>query len=359
MGYRVSVVGGVNQAIQEAMRFAPDVIIANLHLPGLSGKDLLVALSSQGVEVPIVVLSPKGADAEVIQAFRLGASDYLSWPVREAEILSVVERALKQVRARSEREGLARQLNQTNHELQRRVRELTTIFGIGKAVTSITDIRTLFDKILEGAMYVTEGDSSWLLTKDDRAKAFVLSACRNLPETITEKIGQPWDDGISSLVALSGETLSIHGEPLKRFKVARLGQAALVVPVKAKNEVMGLLVVVRRAAQPFNATNQASLEAVADYASISLMNARLFRALEDRARALQQSAESAQNNARQREESIRSASQKIGNQLSQSFGQLDILLKDPALQTQQRTFQALNAHLQEIKAQVDALAQGS
>jgi two-component system NtrC family sensor kinase len=328
MGYRVNVVGGASQAIQEAMRFAPDVIIANLHLPGLSGKDLLVALSSQGLEVPVIVLAGRGAEGDVIQAFRLGAADYLIWPVREAEVISAVERVLKQVRSRSDRENLARQLKQTNQELQRRVRELTTIFAIGKAVTSITDQMALFDKILEGAVYVTESDSSWILTKDERAKAFVLSACRNLPESVVEKIGQAWDDGISSLVALSGEPLAIHGEALKRFKVARLGQSALVMPVKIKNDVVGLLVVVRKAPQPFSNSNQALLEAVADYASISMMNLRLFRALEERARAMQSAAETAQSNERAKDQAMQSLSSGLSEQAEILISNLKLLVTE-------------------------------
>jgi two-component system NtrC family sensor kinase len=328
MGYRVNVVGGASQAIQEAMRFAPDVIIANLHLPGLSGKDLLVALSSQGLEVPVIVLAGKGAEGDVIQAFRLGAADYLIWPVREAEVISAVERVLKQVRARSDRENLARQLKQTNQELQRRVRELTTIFAIGKAVTSITDQTALFDKILEGAVYVTESDSSWILIKDDRAKNYILSACRNLPESVVEKIGQVWDDGISSLVALSGEPLAIHGEALKRFKVARLGQSALVMPVKIKNDVVGLLVVVRKAPQPFSNSNQALLEAVADYASISMMNLRLFRALEERARAMQAAAETALNSERVKDEALHTLNDGLSEQVEILLSNLKLLVTE-------------------------------
>ncbi len=110
MGYRVEVVGAAAQAIQAAVRFSPDVILANLTLPGLSGKDLLVALSSQGLEVPVIVIADKGLEGDVIQAFRLGASDYLISPIREAEVVSAVERALKQVRERKEKELLARQL---------------------------------------------------------------------------------------------------------------------------------------------------------------------------------------------------------------------------------------------------------
>ena len=139
MGYQVQVSRMASNAIQEASRFAPDIVITNLTLPDLSGKDLLVALNAQGVNVPVIVIAQKGMESDLIQAFRLGATDYLLWPVREAEVVSAVERVLKQVRARRERETLARQLKQTNDELQQRVRELTTIFAIGKAVTSITN----------------------------------------------------------------------------------------------------------------------------------------------------------------------------------------------------------------------------
>lgn len=276
--------------------------------------------------MPILVLAPKGMEADVIQAFRLGATDFLSMPIREAEVISAVERALKQVRARREREALERQLSQMNQELQRRVRELTTIFAIGKAVVSVTDQRALFDKIVEGGVYVTEADMGWLLLRDDRSKSFLLVAHQNLPRTVASRLNQPWDDGISSLVALSGETLSIHGDPLKRFKVAQLGRSALVVPVKVRNDVVGLLVALRRSQQPFGAGNQALLEAVADYASISLVNARLFKALEERARFLQQSAETAQFSERIVNETLQKSAQELRNPLVVMKGNMDMLV---------------------------------
>ena len=93
LGYQVSVVGDATRAIQESIRISPDVIVANLNLPGLSGKDLLVALTSQGIGTPVIVIAAQGMEGDVIQAFRLGASDFLAWPVREAEVVSAVERA--------------------------------------------------------------------------------------------------------------------------------------------------------------------------------------------------------------------------------------------------------------------------
>jgi transcriptional regulator with GAF, ATPase, and Fis domain len=219
---------------------------------------------------------------DVIQAFRLGAADFLSWPAREAEVHAAVERVMNQVRNRRERERLTSQLNRANQELQSRVRELTIIFSIGKAVVSTTDQRSVFNKIIEGAHYLTEADSVWLLVRDDESKTFILRSARNVPPSVEAKMDQKWDDGLSSLSALSGESIAIHGEPLKRFKVSQLGQSALVVPVKANHEVIGLLVVMRSEAKPFNNSQQSLLEAMADYASISLINARLFKALEEK-----------------------------------------------------------------------------
>jgi two-component system NtrC family sensor kinase len=315
LGYRVEIVRVAAEAIQEAVRFSPDVIIANLSLPGLSGKDLLVALVSQGVEVPIIVITDKGSESDLLQAFRLGAADYLSWPFREAEVVATLERVLKQVRSRREREQLARQLHQTNQELQHRVRELTTIYSIGKAVTSTTDQQALFEQIVNGAVSITEADHGWLLLRQENNKAFLLSAQRNLPPHIGSRLNQPWDDGISSLVALSGEPLSIHGETLRRFKVSQLAQSVLVIPIKVKREVVGLLVVARKTPRPFGPSNQALLQAVADYASISLVNARLFRALEERALSFQSSAEEAQARERRLVESFWKTSQEVGSPL--------------------------------------------
>lgn len=192
-----------------------------------------------------------------------------------------MERALTQVRERHARQRLDVQLKETNQQLQRSVRELTAIFAVGKAVITITDQRVLFEKIVEGMLYVADADYGWLALRDERTRTFVLTAHRNLPDSWAHKMGQPLDDGVSSLVALSGETLSINGEPLKRFKLSSLGLSAVAVPVKIHQEVIGLLVVVRKADRPFEGTMQSLLEAVADYASISLVNTHLFRALQE------------------------------------------------------------------------------
>ncbi len=319
LGFNVQIVSDASNAIHQAIQLSPDLIISDVNLPGLSGKDLLVALNAQGLKMPVIVIAGKGDENTVIQAFRLGASDYLLWPARETEIISAVERALKQVREARERQLLDSQLKEANEQLHQRVRELTTLFGVGKAVVSITDQRVRFDKIVEGMLYVAEADFSYLLLREENSKTFLLSAHRNLPEAWAKKVGQPFDDGISSLVALSGETLAIDGEPLKRFKVAGLGQSAVVVPIKIQKEVIGLLVVIRKEKQAFDRNMQVLLEAVADYASISLLHARLFR-------ALQETAEAAQNGEKRKYELLQSLRQEVMDNLRPVVYPLGLLM---------------------------------
>ncbi|MGE5072462.1 MAG: response regulator [Anaerolineae bacterium] len=280
LGYVTSVVADAGAAIQHALDFAPDLIVANLNLPGLSGKDLLTALTSQGINAPLVVVAEKGQEQSVIQAFRLGAMDALFWPARDAEVVRVVERALQQTREGRTRQKLDKQLDATHQELDRKLRELTAILGVGRAVLSMTDQRRLFDRILEGAQQLAEADMSWLMVREEKSKKFLLAAQKNLPAAWARKINQPLEDGISSLVSLSGEPLAIHGEPLEKFKVATLGKSAAVLPMKVQGEVIGLLVVVRKADREVEKTILDLLEAVTDFACISLVNARLFRAVE-------------------------------------------------------------------------------
>ncbi len=279
LGYQVTLTGDAGAAIKLAIENHPDLILANLDLPGLSGKDLIAALTSQGINAPLIVIAEKGQEQSVIQSFRLGAVDAIFWPARDAEVVRVVERALRQTHQTRERLELDRQLETTNQELQRKVHELTTILAIGKAVVSTADPRRLFSQIVEGAMQVAEAETCWLMIRDENTRAFLLTAYRNLPESWAKKINHPLDDGISSLVAVSAETLAICGAPLEKFKVSALGKSAAVVPIKVQKEVIGLLIVVRKAERPIEKVTQSLLEAVADYASISLINMRLFRAI--------------------------------------------------------------------------------
>ena len=322
VGYSVDVVTDSSSAVKQALQTPPDLIIADLNLPGLSAKDLLVALASQGVNTPLLVIANKGQEQEIIQAFRLGAADYLLWPAHDTEVLSVVERLLSRVHETRDRQRLDLKVNEINQELQRKVRELTAMINIGKAVVSTSDQRALFQKFADGAVQISESNIAWLLVREDSGNQFLLMAQRGLPETWTKKLNMTFDDGISGLVALSGETLSIVGEPLLKFRIARLGKSACAVPIKIQKEVIGMLVVVRKEARPFEKMEQVLLEAVSDFASISMVNARLFQALN----SLNSSSQAALE-GQKRLESVRNS---VAEELRSALYPIELLLNGKA-----------------------------
>jgi DNA-binding response OmpR family regulator len=334
VGYYVDVVADSSAAIKQALLTPPDLIIADLNLPGLSAKDMLVAFAAQGITTPVLVVASQGQEQDIIQAFRLGAADYLMWPAREAEVLSAVERLLGRVHEVRDRQRLDMKLSEANHELQRRGRELSTLLGIGRAVVSITDHRFLFRKIVDGLIQVAEADLAWLLIRDEENKQFLLVAQRGLPDVWAKRINMPLDDGISGLVALSGETLAISGEPLLRFRVANLGRSVCVVPIKIQREVIGMAVVVRKDARPFEKTEQTLLEAIADYVSMSLLNARLFQALNNSVHTSKEG-EKRQNALL---ESVRSS---IAEELQSIIQPLDLLLAEKLGRLTEHQLQAL------------------
>lgn len=277
LGYQVQVVANASDAVARAVQFHPDLVIMNLKMPGLSGKDLLVALAAQGVQVPVIVIASKGMEGDVIQAFRLGANDYLSWPAREPAILSAVERVLKQVRERREREALSRQLQQTAADLQARVHELTAVANLNKAIIHLGEPQAVYEKILKSCLQAGSADLGWFLLRDSPTQPFILQAQVGLPTVLAARLGQAWDDGLSELVAASGESYLSSGDSLKRFKLSTLGQSILVVPVKIRKQVAALLVLMRKNPQPFTSSQQNILEAITDTIIIALENARTLQ----------------------------------------------------------------------------------
>lgn len=336
VGYQVDVVADSSSAIKYSVQTPPDLIITNLNLPGLSAKDLIVALSSQGVNTPVLVVANKGQEQDIIQAFRLGAADYILWPARDAEVLAAVERVLRRVQDLRDRQRLDMKVSEINQELQRKVRGLMAIINIGKAVVSITDQRALFQKLVDGALQIGEAQSAWLLVREEERKGYLLAAHKGLPDAWAKRMNMPLEDGVGGLVALSGETLCIAGEPLLKFRVANLGGSVCAVPIKVKKEVIGILMVVRREAHPFGRDEQTLLEAVADYASISLVNARLFQALSSTTQSSREAEK--QQNAR-----LAAVRRTVAKEWKSAVDPIDLLLSETTGTLSDRQREALQA----------------
>jgi type II secretory ATPase GspE/PulE/Tfp pilus assembly ATPase PilB-like protein/CheY-like chemotaxis protein len=100
-GYRVAEARDGVQALDEVDRFAPDVIILDLNLPGLDGYGVLQQLRSRPAtrEIPVMVLTAKGDEDNEVRVFELGANDFVTKPFRARALTARLEAVLGRHRA--------------------------------------------------------------------------------------------------------------------------------------------------------------------------------------------------------------------------------------------------------------------
>jgi len=73
--------------------FQPETVLCDLMMPGMSGMEVLKKINSQAPDVPVIVISGVGVMDDVVEALRLGASDYLIKPIAD---MKVIEHAINQ-----------------------------------------------------------------------------------------------------------------------------------------------------------------------------------------------------------------------------------------------------------------------
>ncbi|MCL6458932.1 MAG: response regulator transcription factor [Gorillibacterium sp.] len=94
-GYSVQAIDHGGEGLKMALRQSFDLILLDLMLPGMSGFDILNNLRKQGVLTPVIILTARTAEEEVVQGLRYGADDYITKPFGVAEMLARVAAVLR------------------------------------------------------------------------------------------------------------------------------------------------------------------------------------------------------------------------------------------------------------------------
>lgn len=96
-GFRVTVVGTGELAINEARSRPPDLVLLDLMLPGLDGLEVCRALraDSRTAHVPIIMLTARGEEADIVAGLELGADDYMTKPFSPRVLVSRIRTVLR------------------------------------------------------------------------------------------------------------------------------------------------------------------------------------------------------------------------------------------------------------------------
>jgi len=95
-GYEVILTRDGREALELVEQHQPDLVITDILMPFISGLELIgIIKSGFNRKLPIIVLSGMDQEATVLEAFELGADDFLTKPFNPVELSMRVKRALK------------------------------------------------------------------------------------------------------------------------------------------------------------------------------------------------------------------------------------------------------------------------
>jgi two-component system KDP operon response regulator KdpE len=95
-GYEVEIAGTGRDALKIVSERRPDLIVLDLGLPDIEGTEVCRHIRSES-QVPIIVLSARGGEADKVSALDLGADDYVTKPFNPEEVLARIRVALRRV----------------------------------------------------------------------------------------------------------------------------------------------------------------------------------------------------------------------------------------------------------------------
>jgi two-component system response regulator AtoC len=92
-GYEAEVAGDGETALELLPRLRPDVVFADVRLPGMSGIDLLRRIREFDSAIPVIIMTAYGTIEGAVEAVKLGAFDYMKKPVDLEELKLLADRA--------------------------------------------------------------------------------------------------------------------------------------------------------------------------------------------------------------------------------------------------------------------------
>tara|TARA_R110002096_G_scaffold387471_8_gene581675 strand:+ start:203 stop:898 length:696 start_codon:yes stop_codon:yes gene_type:complete len=126
-GYLVDTAENGEIGIEKAMRGRPDLIVLDVMLPKVNGYEVCRHLRQEGFSSPIIFLTAKGEESDILLGLGLGADDYLAKPFSIKELLARAAAVLR--RGGEDRKSLDENLSFGGFRLDLKARKLKTAEG--------------------------------------------------------------------------------------------------------------------------------------------------------------------------------------------------------------------------------------
>jgi len=98
-GFELRVACDGDSAVKIALEQAPDIVLLDVMLPGFNGFEVCEILRDVYADLPIIILSARASEADIVRGLELGADDYITKPFSIAELRARVGTALRRTPA--------------------------------------------------------------------------------------------------------------------------------------------------------------------------------------------------------------------------------------------------------------------
>ena len=105
-GYDVEFAADGPQGLDKALSGRFDLVLLDVMLPGMDGFEICNRIRSQDRNQPVIMLTAKGTDEDIIQGLSLGAEDYVAKPFSVAQLVLRVQAVLRRSRIYTERDAM-------------------------------------------------------------------------------------------------------------------------------------------------------------------------------------------------------------------------------------------------------------
>jgi DNA-binding response OmpR family regulator len=100
-GFEVEIAMDGQRGLDAALAGAADLILLDVMLPKMNGYEICRTVRSHGIDVPILMLTAKGQEEDIVLGLNLGADDYITKPFRPAELIARTRAFLRRRRPTS------------------------------------------------------------------------------------------------------------------------------------------------------------------------------------------------------------------------------------------------------------------
>ena len=131
IGLRVKTFGTAREFLRKERPDLPGCIVLDVELPGLSGLDLQRELAAHGIKLPIIFITGYGDIPMSVRAMKAGATEFLTKPFRDQDLLDAIQQALERSRAAIQHSRETAELRKRFDALTSREREVMSLVVAG------------------------------------------------------------------------------------------------------------------------------------------------------------------------------------------------------------------------------------